>query len=76
LVQATIENVSADKYDNLILSLPSKAEQIKIVSYLDFHTSKIEGIIRKIQRRIDSFEEYKKSLINNVVTGKIDVNTG
>jgi type I restriction enzyme, S subunit len=50
-----------------------KLQQIEIARYLDIQISKIENCIKKIQSRIDLLEEYKKSLINNVVTGKIDV---
>ncbi len=71
--QATIQNVSADKYDNLIISLPEIKEQNTIVNYLDKETSKINKTITKIKENISLLEEYKTSLIHHVVTGKIDV---
>ena len=71
--QATIQNVSADKYDNLIISLPNIEEQNKIVSFLDNKISNIDSSISKINENIELLEEYKASLIHHVVTGKIDV---
>ena len=71
--QATIQNVSADKYDNLIISLPDVNEQNKIVSFLDDKITNINKTISKIQENIILLEEYKTSLIHHIVTGKIDV---
>jgi len=52
---------------------PSKNEQIKIVNYLDLGTKKIETAIRLKQQEIEKLKEYKSSLINSVVTGKVKV---
>lgn len=46
-IQATIQNVSAEKYMNLWLAFPSVAEQEKIVNYLDSETARIEDLIAK-----------------------------
>ncbi len=73
LVQSTIENVSAEKYNEMFLPIPSKQEQIAISEYLDKTTSKIDQTIKKIEEKIELLEEYKKSLIHYVVTGKVDV---
>lgn len=58
---------------DLFVSLPSKSEQQKIVDYLDKATAKIDKTIQKIVQKIKFLEEYKKSLIHHVVTGKVDV---
>jgi len=58
---------------NIKHALPSKLEQIKIAEYLDKATSKIDQTIQKIEKKIELLEEYKKSLIHHVVTGKVDV---
>ncbi|MDX9799458.1 MAG: restriction endonuclease subunit S [Bacteroidales bacterium] len=52
---------------------PKIEEQQEIVNYLDKQTSKIDKAIQKIQQKINLLEEYKKSLIHHVVTGKADV---
>lgn len=54
-------------------SVPKISEQEKIVSYLCKETSKIDGTIKKIEKKIELLEEYKKSLIHHVVTGKVNV---
>ncbi|MGI6481656.1 MAG: restriction endonuclease subunit S [Methanobacterium sp.] len=71
--QSTIENVSADKYDELYIPTPNISEQKQIVEHLDGEISQIDGIIIKIEQKILLLEEYKKSLIHHVVTGKVDV---
>jgi type I restriction enzyme S subunit len=52
---------------------PTKAEQIQISTFLDSETAKTDKLIKKIEKRIRLLEEYKKAIINNVVTGKTDV---
>lgn len=71
--QATIQNVSAEKYKNLYNPLPPLAEQDEIVKYLDNKTSKIKNLIIKVEEQIDVLKKAKQKLITEVVTGKIDV---
>lgn len=52
---------------------PSKDEQKEIVDYLDSGTKKIETAISLKQQEINKLTEYKSSLINGVVTGKVKV---
>jgi type I restriction enzyme, S subunit len=58
---------------NSYFPLPPLLEQFAISSYLDKETSKIDKTIQKIEKKIELLEEYKKSLIHHVVTGKVDV---
>ena len=58
---------------DLIIWLPPKDEQEKIVSYLDEKISKIDKLINLEQEYIKSLKEYKASLIDSVVTGKVKV---
>ncbi|NMG83698.1 MAG: hypothetical protein GIS02_05805 [Methanosarcinales archaeon] len=60
----------------LIIIKPPKPEQTKIVQYLDKATAKIDKTIQKIEEKVNLLEEFKKSLINHVVTGKVDVRRG
>jgi len=73
LIQSTIENVSAEKYNNLILPIPPLPDQTASTNFLGKATAKIDKTIHKIQKKIKLLEEYKKSLIHHTVTGKIDV---
>lgn len=58
---------------NSYILVPPKSEQIQIAEYLDKATSKIDQTIQKIEEKITLMEEFKKSLIHHVVTGKFDV---
>lgn len=71
--KATIENIGADKYNELQLTLPSLIEQKAIVKYTETEQLKIDKVINQIQKEIDLIKEYKISLISEVVTGQIDV---
>lgn len=52
---------------------PSTEEQVNIASYLDKKTVEIDEIVGKINLQIDNLTELRKTLINDVVTGKIKV---
>lgn len=71
--QSTIQNIGADKYVNMILTVPKIAEQQQIVSYLDTKCSEIDTLIADKKRQLDIFADYKKSLIYEYVTGKKEV---
>jgi len=66
-------NISQDVIKTLKIPFPPKQEQHQIVEYLDKATSKIDKTIKLIEKKITLLEEYKKSLIHYVVTGKVDV---
>lgn len=68
--QATIQNIGADKYNNLLISLPPLAEQRAIATYLDSKCTEFDSIISDKQKQISTLEAYKKSLIYEYVTGK------
>lgn len=72
-IQATIQNIGADKYRELYLPLPPLDEQEEIVKYLDDKCTQIDSIIEEKQSLIEKLEEYKKSLIYEYVTGKKQV---
>jgi restriction modification system DNA specificity domain protein len=53
--------------------LPPKDEQEKIVEYIENKISKIDKLLNLEQECIKSLKEYKASLIDSVVTGKVKV---
>jgi type I restriction enzyme, S subunit len=57
----------------IIIPSISLEEEHEIVNFLDEQTQKIDNIIEKENNRIELLKEYRKSLISEVVTGKIDV---
>ena len=72
-IQATIQNVSGEKYANLEIPFPSISEQISIVTFLEKELKKIEELSINVIAAIEKLKEYRISLITSAVTGKIDV---
>ncbi|WP_299799190.1 restriction endonuclease subunit S [uncultured Maribacter sp.] len=61
-----------DLYD-IKIHLPPLSEQKEISAYIETASRKIETAIGLKQQEIDRLKEYKSSLINGVVTGKVRV---
>lgn len=55
------------------IPVPPINEQDKISIYLITEFNKIDTLISKSQQEIELLKEYKNALINEVVTGKVDV---
>lgn len=72
-IQATIQNIGANKYSNLEIVVMDFEEQKMIVSYLDKKCAEIDKLISIKQQKIETLTEYKKSLIYEYVTGKKQV---
>ena len=72
-IQATIQNVSAEKYANFTMTVPPLAEQRAIADYLDAQTAALDAQRESLEKSIDLLREYRASLITHAVTGKIDV---
>lgn len=67
-------NISTTSIGNLKIPLPDLNEQNEIIEYLDDCFSKFLKAMESAQREIDKLKEYKTTLINAAVTGKIKVN--
>ncbi len=61
-------------FKELLLPVPSRAEQDAIVRYLDAATSKIDKAIVMQQKMIDLLNERKQIIIQNAVTKGLDEN--
>lgn len=72
-IQSTIQNIGADKYSLLPISIPSLSEQEAIVAFVDQKTSAIDTAIERINAQITELQAYRTALISEAVTGKIDV---
>ena len=55
------------------ICIPPQPEQVAIANYLDEKTQKIDSIVSNIKTQIETLKELRKTLINDVVTGKIKV---
>lgn len=72
-IQATIQNVSAEKYANFVMPCPPINEQQEAVAFLDSETSKLDSLCATVELAVERFREYRAALITDAVTGKIDV---
>lgn len=65
--------ILSEDFANASLALPSFVEQQKLSSFLDEKVTSFNTIISKKEALIQRLEEAKKSLISEVVTGKVKV---
>ncbi len=72
-IQATIQNVSAEKYANLWISVPPVDEQRSIIESVEEETTLPMALSSRAEQEIALIREYRTRLISDVVTGKIDV---
>ena len=63
----------SDQFRSIKVIVPPLEEQKEIVGYLDAKCAEIDGLIAKKEQLIKELEGYKKSLIYEVVTGKMEV---
>lgn len=70
-IQSTIQNIGADKYNVLPVILHESIDiQHQIVNFLDEKSKQIETLISEKDSLISKYEDYKKSMIYEYVTGK------
>jgi type I restriction enzyme S subunit len=67
------EGLNFQAIKNFFIPLPTLEEQIMIVDNIETESTKIDRAIAIQQQQIDKLKEYKATLINSAVTGKIRV---
>ena len=67
-IQATIQNISAEKYTRMKLCIPPLSEQRSIVSFLDAKCGKIDEWVTKKQKEVEHLQELKQRVIADAVT--------
>ena len=67
------EGLNFQSIKNFSLPLPSISEQKSICDFIDVSTNKIATAISLKEQEIEKLKEYKMSLIDGVVTGKVRV---
>lgn len=72
IVEGLIRLYTSDLFDIAVPVAPSE-EQIEILNHIDVRGKEIDQIISIQQLQIDKLKEYKTSLINSAVTGKIKI---
>lgn len=65
--------LNADLIKSAKIAVPPLDEQQRIAAYLDTETAKIDALIGEIDNQVNLLKTYRKSLINKVVTGKVEV---
>jgi len=70
---ATVESINMDSFFNLYIPIPSLNEQTAIVAHIETQSAKIDQAISLQQTQIEKLKEYKITLIDSAVTGKIKV---
>jgi type I restriction enzyme, S subunit len=71
-IQATIQNISAEKYANFCISIPPLDEQDSIAHFLDRKTSQIDTLIAKKSALLEKLDEKRTALISHAVTKGLD----
>ncbi len=67
-------NLKMEKINDFIVYIPNTIEeQNRIVDYIDGKTQTIDKIINNINNQVTSLKELRKTLINDVVTGKVKI---
>lgn len=69
----TFMGISQESIGNFPIALPSLYEQIQIASFLDKRMLELEKGKDLLLTQIEKLKEYKTTLINDAVTGKIKV---
>ena len=72
LTEVKVFSITQFALKNMHVILPSYEEMVQIADFLDSKCLKINESIERSNKIIQKLEEYKKSLIYNAVTGKID----
>jgi type I restriction enzyme S subunit len=73
LIQATIQNVSAERYGDMWLALPPVEDQPVLIEKITERLTEFSGIAAKVARAIDLLRERRLALISAAVSGKLEV---
>lgn len=69
----TLPIINNSYLSGIKILLPSLEEQTSIASFLDKKCNEIDELITAKQKKIETLKEYKKSVIFEAVTGKIEI---
>jgi type I restriction enzyme S subunit len=72
----TVPSMSSQSFNSFLFAFPSLTEQKQIADYLEEKTNTIDEIILTIDKNIEVLNEFRKTLINDAVTGKIKIAQG
>jgi len=68
-----VPHISSDQIEGFCAPMPPVGEQKKILEFLQLEMAKYDESILSTDQQIEKLKEYKTTLINSAVTGKIKV---
>ncbi|EHE1098751.1 restriction endonuclease subunit S [Campylobacter upsaliensis] len=68
---STIKHLYQSDFHDLKIPLPPLHEQKEIAEFLDSKVAQIDSVIEKTKKQIELVKEYKNTLINEAVCGRI-----
>lgn len=74
IVEGLIRLYTDDLFD-IAIPVPPEAEQLQILKFIETQSQKIDQAIELQQQQINKLKEYKTTLINSAVTGKIKISS-
>jgi type I restriction enzyme S subunit len=74
-IQATIQNVNAERYGNLLVPLVDVERQKSTLAILDSQLAKSRVLQHRASQLLDLLDERRQALITAAVTGQFDVST-
>lgn len=69
----TFMEISSESLKNIEIPLPTLGEQRKIAEVLDAKIANLDNADSKLSASVKLLEEYRSSLISNVVGGKVEI---
>ncbi|ADE13932.1 restriction modification system DNA specificity domain protein [Nitrosococcus halophilus Nc 4] len=73
LTGISVPHISTDQIGNFSCPVPPYDEQLEILDYIETESAKLDKGITLLEQQITKLKEYKATLINSAVTGKIKV---
>ena len=72
-IAAAQPGLSVERIERLQLPIPPLGDQEQIVRMLDVQTAELRAAIVRIEREITLLDEFRRTLIADAVTGKLDI---
>jgi type I restriction enzyme S subunit len=73
LTGISVPHISTEQISGFCCPIPPEDEQNKILEHIDLESKQFDRIISLLNIEIEKLNEYKTTLINSAVTGKIKV---
>ncbi|MFD6225232.1 restriction endonuclease subunit S [Nocardia asteroides] len=74
-IQATIQNVNAEKFGSIRVPVVAKEKQRKVLDYLNCEYANFVALQDVAERQLVLLAERRQALITAAVTGQFDINT-